>query len=164
MICQNCGQVAETVKIKLTENGETKTASLCTACAAQIGFHSPLDDQPFPLSAILSQMFETPELPLPESYPDLVCPNCFQTYEEFARDGRFGCGRCYDAFREKLIPLMSHLHGDSVHRGRVPESISNDGQIMREEERLNWELKAAIEREDYERAAELRDQLETIEH
>jgi protein arginine kinase activator len=159
MVCQNCGSTEQAVQITRVEDGEKVTASLCASCAVQLGFHSPFDNQPMPLDKLINALFEAPELPMPESEPGPVCPNCYTSYDEFAREGRLGCGACYSAFRDKLVPLMERLHGKSDHLGRTPKTIGKDGVTMREEERITAELQAAIEREDYEAAAELRDKL-----
>ena len=97
----------------------------------------------------------------------LSCESCGLTFEEFARQGRFGCGECYKAFRQRLEMIMRKIHGASLHRGRAPISevvpVEGDGAIpVKEEERLEAELKKAVEAEDFERAAEIRDKLKTI--
>jgi protein arginine kinase activator len=89
------------------------------------------------------------------------------TFDEFARQGRFGCGACYATFRQRLEPIMRKIHGASLHRGRNPGMITAEGETnqalpIKEEERLDSELKKAIESEDFERAAELRDKLKAV--
>jgi protein arginine kinase activator len=60
---------------------------------------------------------------------------------------------------------MRKIHGASLHRGRnpIPETSSDSDTLpIREEERLDVELKKAINDEDFERAAELRDKLKAL--
>ncbi len=62
---------------------------------------------------------------------------------------------------------MRKIHGNSLHRGRSPiivsDSMDNSEVLpVKEEERLEEELSKAIESEDFERAAEIRDKLKTI--
>ncbi|RME25735.1 MAG: hypothetical protein D6800_07285, partial [Candidatus Zixiibacteriota bacterium] len=127
-----------------------------------------LDSGPFPLAEILSGLAKNPlAVRQPETVEKLECQNCHQTFEEFTRQGRFGCGQCYAAFRPRLETIMRKIHGASLHRGMQPEMSRLDsaqGQIIpiKEEERLESELRKAIETEDFERAAELRDKLKAV--
>jgi len=87
----------------------------------------------------------------------LVCPECGMRFLDFSRIGRFGCGQCYTAFRAPLEDLFRKVHGATHHRGRSPETKPRAIPTPIEEEvRLREELRQAIEREDFEVAAELR--------
>ncbi len=159
MLCQNCNEHEATVHLTQIINNEKTVLSLCKDCAAQKGFHSPLDSVPFPLSEILSGLVQQDHFESRESAEDLKCPNCELTFENFIQQGRFGCGECYRAFRHRLEPIMRKIHGSSLHKGKLPASDSNEMLPIREEERLEKELKKAVETEDFERAADLRDKL-----
>ena len=162
MLCQNCHNGEITVRIFQKVNNVTSAVSLCQECAESVGFHSPLEDRTFPLEHMLKIIFEGESLPSPHTETDLMCPNCFLTYEEFTRRGMFGCGECYNAFREVVRSIMNQLHGSAIHKGKIPRATSHLSQSLREEEQLQSELRMAIEVEDYERAAELRDELRRI--
>lgn len=168
MLCPECNKREATIHLTQIVNNQKVTVSLCKECAAKFGFHSPLDNQPFPLAEILSGMSDN----LPQTNKNLpvetlVCKECGMTFDEFARQGRFGCGACYTTFRQRLEPIMRKIHGASLHRGRnpgmmTPEGENNQALPIKEEERLDSELKKAIESEDFERAAELRDKLKAV--
>lgn len=168
MLCQDCRKREAHVQITQIVNNEKTTLSLCKECAAARGFHSPLENAPFPLAEILSGLAESlPQASAARSEDSLSCPGCGLKFEEFARHGRFGCGECYQAFRARLEIVMRKIHGASLHRGRAPVGESpvtdNDSTIpVKEEERLETELKKAIEAEDFERAAEIRDKLKAM--
>ncbi len=165
MKCQDCNGQDATVNLTQIINNEKVVLNLCKDCAAKRGFHSPLDNIPFPLANFLAGMVEADE-PGEESMavtaPDLTCPQCGLTFAEFSRLGRFGCGKCYHTFREKLQPLLRKIHGSSLHRGKLPPMLSEDATVIKEQERLEEELKNAIEAEDFERAADLRDKLKSL--
>ena len=78
------------------------------------------------------------------------------------RQGRFGCGQCYQAFRPRLETIMRKIHGSSLHKGKLPAGVSNELVPIKEEERLERELRKAIEGEEFERAADLRDKLTAL--
>lgn len=168
MLCQDCKKREAQVHLTQIINNEKLSLSLCNECAAARGFHSPLDNVPFPLAEILSGLAKN-VMPLrDETGEEFICKNCGMDFEQFTRQGRFGCGECYTAFRPRLETIMRKIHGASLHRGRSPEMVAtetesnSDSLPIREEERLEQELKTAIEAEDFERAAELRDKLKSV--
>ncbi len=162
MLCQGCKEHEASVHLTQIVNNEKTILSLCKDCAAKKGFHSPLDNVPFPLSEILSGLVQQEHLEGKETVEDLNCPNCGLTFDVFIQQGRFGCGECYRAFRSRLEPIMRKIHGSSLHKGKLPASETNEMLPIREEERLEKELKKAVETEDFERAADLRDKLMTV--
>jgi protein arginine kinase activator len=166
MLCQDCKKREAQVHLTQIVNNEKLSLSLCKECAAARGFHSPLDNVPFPLAEILSGLANSMgEVSKADPKDDLTCKICGLTFSEFTRQGRFGCGECYTAFRGRLEPIMRKIHGASLHRGRNPQYVQVDDAAalpIKEEERLETELTKAISAEDFERAAELRDKLKTV--
>ncbi len=167
MLCQDCRKREAQVHFTQIVNNEKTTLSICRECAAARGFHSPLENAPFPLAEILAGLAaDLPTSPGSDDDP-LVCPGCSLSFDDFASLGRFGCGECYRTFRTRLEPIMRKIHGASLHRGRTPKSevtsTAEQGALpVREEGRLEAELKKAVESEDFERAAEIRDKLKTM--
>lgn len=170
MLCQDCKKRQADVNLTQIVNNQKVTLSLCKECAAARGFHSPLDNMPFPLAEILSGLVDKDIASTghgeKEPADDLTCSKCGLTFSKFTRQGRFGCGECYAAFRPRLEPIMRKIHGASMHRGRHPELTEIEGAgtalPIKEEERLENELQKAIGDEDFERAAEIRDMLKSL--
>lgn len=168
MICQDCKKREAQVHLTQIVNNEKTSLSLCHECAAARGFHSPLDNMPFPLADILSNMAANlPTKTKQGADSTLKCPSCGMTFETFTQQGRFGCGECYKTFRNRLEVIMRKIHGASMHRGKTPvftETADDNPETVsiKEEERLKEELQKAIENEDFERAAELRDKLKQV--
>ena len=67
------------------------------------------------------------------------------------------------ASSDKPTPLLVNIHGDVEHKGKHPKHHAVTGQSGRELIRLRRELKEAVDREEYERASELRDKIKTME-
>jgi len=165
MKCQDCGERESTVRVTQIVNNEKVVLKLCKECAGRRGFHSPLDNTPFPLANFLSGMLTKDDSSLKSismSASDLVCPNCGLDLEKFKNLGRFGCSQCYQTFREQLQDLLRRIHGSSLHRGKLPPMLSEDASLIKEQERLQEELQRAISSEDFERAADLRDKLKSL--
>ncbi len=168
MKCQDCNEREAQVHLTQIVNNVKTSLNLCKQCAAARGFHSPLDNIPFPLADLLPGMGEAfSEEGGEDSGEKLVCSNCGLTFQQFTRQGRFGCGTCYTAFRDRLEKLMRQIHGASLHRGRSPivansDEGDEDHMPVKEEARLQTELQKAIDSEDFERAAEIRDKLRSV--
>lgn len=172
MLCQDCNKREAHVQITQIVNNDKTMLSLCKDCAAARGFHSPLENAPFPLAEILSGLAHSlPNAGAQTPVSTVSCPNCGLAFDDFARQGRFGCGECYKTFRGDLEKIMRKIHGASLHRGKSPTfdtpATTGDGEDdptipVKEEERLEAELKKAVETEEFERAAEIRDKLKTM--
>lgn len=88
------------------------------------------------------------------------CPTCGTTLGRYRKTGLLGCPDCYDRFERNLTPLVIRAHaGGGVHVGRVPNKSVELVDIQVRRKQLIEELDRAVAREEYERAASLRDQL-----
>jgi protein arginine kinase activator len=85
------------------------------------------------------------------------------TFAEFKRLGRVGCAECYSAFASQLEPLVRRIHGSCQHVGRGTQPGPKPAQEKVRLEQLRDALAAAVEQEDYEKAASLRDALARCE-
>jgi protein arginine kinase activator len=88
---------------------------------------------------------------------EIKCPNCGQTYTEFIESGKFGCSKCYELFRKQVKPLLNRLHGSSQHTGKIPNAIRIRLDGIQNIEKIKDELQRAVSKEEYEKAAKLRD-------
>ena len=105
-------------------------------------------------------------LPLPpkeERVGAVQCPRCGLLYSAFRETGRLGCADCYSAFQFQLRPLLRRIHGDTRHRGKVPAHDGEGASRSRQVQRLYDELQRAVDREEFERAAEVRDEIKRLE-
>ncbi|HBH54696.1 MAG TPA: hypothetical protein DDY91_22665 [Planctomycetaceae bacterium] len=155
MKCDRCPKVA-TFHITDIEKGEPTELHLCEDCAQK---HTALAA---PVSAGTAEEAGLSEVEL-EHLERLVCPTCKLGFRDFRSQGRLGCSDCYTAFREELLPLLENIHGDIQHVGKAPCRAPLDSRRRQDLIRLRSELKTAISEESYERAAELRDQIQQLE-
>jgi protein arginine kinase activator len=98
-----------------------------------------------------------------QALPDITCPSCGMSLSQFQSGGRFGCADDYAAFRERIMPLIEKIHDASQHVGKMP--ASTDREVAREKSlrQLQAELKRAVEREEYEEAARIRDRIRELD-
>jgi len=93
-----------------------------------------------------------------------ACPECGITFKQFRSQGRLGCPHDYEVFRQELLPLLESIHGETQHVGKIPPKVSEASRHQHELIRLRNELRSAVDEENYERAAEIRDQIQRLEN
>jgi protein arginine kinase activator len=140
------------------------TLHLCERCAAEKGVESPSGVVKTPLGSFLAAMGKN--LPETVSAPRSgeTCARCGGSLQDFRESGRLGCPECYRSFEVPLRDLLRRLHGSTHHVGeRYAEHGADpvDGQV--ESAELREQLRLAVETENFELAAELRDRLRVME-
>jgi protein arginine kinase activator len=93
----------------------------------------------------------------------MTCESCGTTHQDFKKGGRLGCEACYHVFRPVLEPLLDGMHAGVKHLGKVPSRSVKKKSDDDSEELLSKELKKAVEEENYEKAAKLRDRLKKLQ-
>ena len=73
------------------------------------------------------------------------------------------CSSDLETFRAQLKPLLRRIHGSTRHSGKSPVKDSARVALRREIQRLHEDMQKAIEHEEFETAARLRDQIRSIE-
>jgi protein arginine kinase activator len=74
-----------------------------------------------------------------------------------------GCPYDYTHFEKELEPLLLNIHDASSHTGKHPKRAAVAAEAQATIIRLRREMEEAIEREDYEQASTLRDQIRKLE-
>jgi len=155
MMCQHCDLEAS-VHLTETIDGTTREVHLCPACARESGM---LVSQPPPelgLEAVVQTLIINHVGELVGELARLRCTLCGMKFMEFRTGGRLGCPHDYDLFRSGLLPIVLRSHGATRHVGKRPkrrDATANQRLLFRAR------LRHAIDEEDYEQAAMLRDQL-----
>lgn len=157
MLCQVCGKNDATVEFTEIINDEVKQLHLCDGCAKKKGIEM---EQHFSIADFLASLSDTGSADPGASAPgaSLKCGKCGMTFRDFQKIGRFGCGDCYLAFRENLLPLLKRIHGSTRHTGKAKKSESSDLRHT-----LRRKLQSAIDKEEFEEAAKLRDMIRELE-
>ena len=93
----------------------------------------------------------------------LACPACGFTQADFKKTGRLGCPVCYDTFAEGLSGLLKAMHRRTTHTGKIPARLKRSIEMGARVSQLKRDLDKAVMEENYENAAEIRDQLKELE-
>ncbi|MBN2899725.1 MAG: UvrB/UvrC motif-containing protein [Clostridia bacterium] len=163
MLCSKCQLRIGKIEIQRHEAGQLVNYILCDECAKT--FEDYDLETSFSDNDLLTSLIESvQQSPLQVSYIlTTTCSSCGMTYGSYRKTGRVGCSKCYESFKEKLIPLIQELHGAAVHVGKAPRNYSDYQEIKRKILALKSELKVAISKEDFEKAAAIRDDVEALE-
>jgi len=167
MLCQDCSQNESSVHLTQIVNNKKLMLNLCKECAEKRGFHSPFEHMPFPLAELVTGMVGSSKgsstAKGTKRSPKLKrCVGCGMSFEDFGKTGRLGCGKCYITIHDEMTELLRKVHGSPKHRGKGSVEPSELIRPVREERRLREELKKAVQDEDFERAANIRDQIRAI--
>ena len=164
--CQRCAKAA-TLHITEVDEGDVRALHLCEGCAqeylARVGVGEVEEELPFPADEDDS---DDDEIEAADEFEDPglgACPNCGITFKEFRKQGRLGCPQDYLVFAEALAPLLENIHGETEHIGKCPRRAPEGSRDQYELIRLRNELQTAVEAEDYEKAAQLRDRIGELE-
>lgn len=166
MLCERCGQRPATVHLTEITNGHKQDTHLCEVCAGEIqpqgfGFVPQLNLHNF-LAGLLNHELGGGKTNRQEA-PGKKCEECGVAEGQFIKQGLLGCGDCYPYFEEKMLPLLRRIHGNTRHTGKVPERTGGRARLVKEIENLKVLLREAVGREEFERAAQLRDNIRQLE-
>src|SRR5206468_2358034 len=131
--------------------------------AEEKGLQATAAAHKFDIADLLAGLVDTMTTSDEERVGRIQCPRCGLLYSAFRETGRLGCAECYSAFQFQLRPLLRRIHGDTRHRGKVPARDGEGAVRSRQIQRLHDELQRAVEREEFERAAGIRDEVMRLE-
>ncbi|MFO2550308.1 UvrB/UvrC motif-containing protein [Alicyclobacillus cycloheptanicus] len=165
MMCEECHARPATVHFTKIVGGEKSEYHLCEQCARDKGDVFAKAAQAFDFNHLLSGLLNMESSPGIAAPPpaNLRCDVCGLTYHQFTQMGRFGCPHCYESFASRLEPLLRRIQSNGQHRGKVPLRAGEQVKKRKVLDRLRIELQQAIAAERFERAAELRDQIRSLE-
>ena len=175
MKCEICHKGDATTAYTHIVDDEKKTLLLCTAClpsemkvTSEFVVNSDLTK-----SSSLDSHSHDPQIPklkkkakvdfssapIMGGVNEESCSKCGMAYKQFKKVGRLGCSNCYTTFQSYLGPLIKKIHGADKHCGKSWNDVKQSGMPFTEMslKELNLQLQKAVDREAFEKAAEIRD-------
>ena len=161
MLCSICKEKAATVHLTQIVGDKMQKMDLCEDCAKAKGINDPtgfgLADLDLMLGLGASQQIEQSA-----GGVELKCPRCGFSQADFKKSGRLGCPDCYQVFAEGLEGLLKTMHKGTRHAGKVPEALRESREQADRLKTLQKKLAKAIDDENFELAASLRDEIRLL--
>jgi protein arginine kinase activator len=158
--CDSCGEPATNHLTRVEKGGQRREVHLCEACAEKQNVLHKQDPQQkleLNLSSFLQVLIGQQVGAWSEELSRKTCPICGIKFMEFRSEGRLGCPHDYEVFRSGLEPLLVRIHRATHHKGKRPKRGGDRALHYRDLLELRQQLKDAVDCEEYERAAKLRD-------
>lgn len=133
----------------LNQDGTESQSHCCQICPCAKQFGDGLLKTVLEIYGLFAGVSNAPVFDMPP------CPGCGCTGADLNTMKRLGCPTCYQHFKQQLIPVLLHVHKDTVHRGKRP---SERPKVLTLEEMLAL----AVKEERYEDAALIRDDIKML--
>ena len=158
MLCCVCKEKEAKVHLTQIVGDKMQKVDLCEGCAAQKGVNDPAG---FSLADLLLGLGASQEMEQATGGGDVKCPSCGFTQADFKKAGRLGCSDCYVTFSEGLEGLLKTMHKGTRHVGKVPQAFQQSRDLSERLRSLQKKLEKAVAEEDFEQAAQMRDEIKT---
>ena len=157
MKCENCGENEATVHLTDITDNEKVEKNLCEDCARQQPLASV--QKTMNIAGMLQKLLQQKVAEEMPGGATVACPVCGMSYLEFRSSLRLGCPNDYHVFHGGLTPILKRIQDGERHCGKVPTRVDQDVHRQNELIRMRRDLERAVQREDYESAAKLRDRI-----
>lgn len=162
MRCEKCQNQKATVFLTQIVHGKMHKVDLCESCAKVMGVTNSAG---FSLADLLLKPSEEDVAEVETfSQGNAFCPQCGMSEADFKKNGRLGCGRCYETFSDLLGEVMKDMHKAMQHRGKIPARMARTELVDQRLSDLKRDLQLAVDSEQFEEAAWLRDQIRLLEN
>jgi protein arginine kinase activator len=158
MKCQKCAKAATLHITEVIGEEQIEELHLCEECAQKY-LYEPSQKQ---TGIKTASGLPGDEVDEPASL-HRECDVCGVKFVDFRNSGRLGCPHDYEVFRDDLLPLLENIHGETKHCGKTPRRLPQNKQMQSELIQLRKKLLQAVNKEAYEEAAKLRDQIKRLE-
>ena len=163
MLCNVCKQNQAKIHLTTMVGDKMQKVDLCEDCSKEKGVDDPTS---YSLAdALLGQA--TADLAAiaesePAAEPGVKCPTCGYSQADFKKAGRFGCSDCYATFGDGLEVMLKTMHKGVRHTGKVPAALQQSRAEAQKQKQLQKRLEKAIAEENFEEAAQLRDEIKRL--
>jgi protein arginine kinase activator len=158
MQCCICKAKPATVHLTQIVGEKMQKLDMCEDCAKAKGVNDPTS---FAMADLMLGLGASQEVEQAVGV-ELKCPRCGFSQADFKKSGRLGCPECYKTFADGLAGLLKTMHKGTRHVGKAPETLRQTRERADRLKTLQKKLTKAIETEDFEMAAQLRDQIKAI--
>jgi protein arginine kinase activator len=151
-----CHKAEAVLHVKHAVDGVIQDMFICSACADAVKTDSGQELVDMIINGFDS-VFDNDSKP---GASPRRCPECGMSTVDYEKQHRMGCAMCYEIFADELQPALDEMHGALKHIGKCPSR-----EVARSEiEKLMRLLQTAVNNQNFEQAAELRDKIRELEN
>ncbi|MFH1452697.1 MAG: UvrB/UvrC motif-containing protein, partial [Armatimonadota bacterium] len=161
VFCSDCKKRFATVHITKVVNNNVAELHLCSLCAnKKFGPPENMLQPQFYLPNIIANLINaTAANQAQVQYTRDKCPVCGYSFTDFINTGLLGCSNCYSIFSSELKDIIRKVHGSTEHTGKILKRRHGGLKTNRSVEDLKKQLAEAVKKEEYEKAARIRDKI-----
>ncbi len=154
MNCEVCKVNKALVHITEIEQGIIREIHVCPSCAESGG-----------LNKISHGLVQISFTTFPKEYSKIKCNICNSTLIDLSKKRLLGCSNDYTLFRKLFATIIEKIHGAKRHKGKRPAVLtSRTHNILVQIKELELQLKEAIKKEEFEKAAKIRDKIKELKN
>ena len=161
MKCEICGARKAVIHIQQVIGKERVDLHLCEECALERGISGEGEHVELSISGMLNGLLDIGDL---KDRKNTVCPQCGSTWESIQKREKLGCAECYGTFSREIRFLLDKMGAQSTHKGKLPKSLNTYKRYLVDVVKLKDGLREALKKEDYEKAARIRDRIRELEN
>lgn len=163
MLCNLCKQNEAKVHLTKIVGDKMQKVDLCEDCSKEKGVDDPtsysLADALLGGAMAAEAAAAEPEV---ATEATVKCPTCGYSQADFKKAGRFGCSDCYATFGDGLETMLKTMHKGTRHTGKVPAALQQSRAEAQKLKQLQKRLEKAIAEENFEEAAQFRDEIKRL--
>jgi protein arginine kinase activator len=160
MKCEICGLKDAVIHIRQIQKDLVNELHICEECAQEKGLIRE-EESELPIANLLSGLLEGKDV-IGTGEAKEACPRCGMKVTDFRKQGKLGCVDCFAAFEKDIRAILSQMASRPRHTGKLPLTLAGEQGGNAKADELREELRSAVDREEYELAAQLRDRLKEL--
>ena len=163
MKCEICGARKAVIHIQQVIGKERVDLHLCEECALERGIGGGIgesDHLELSISNMLNGLVDIRDM---KEKKNAVCPQCGSNWDSIRKREKIGCAECYSTFSREIHFLLEKMCAQPSHKVKLPKGLKTYKTFLIDVVKLKEGLKDALKREDYEKAARIRDRIRDLE-
>ncbi|MBN1409369.1 MAG: UvrB/UvrC motif-containing protein [Spirochaetales bacterium] len=161
MNCEICHKNKAIIHIHQVSGNKKTIYHICENCARDMGFASINDKSDYSINNLFKGLFKLNKTNITRT-TSLICHRCSWTMEKFRRTKHLGCPECYNVFYDEIKNFFVKKLKIKSHMGKLPRNLKNYKKLFIDVVQLKGELRKAVKKEEYEKAASLRDEIDRL--
>ncbi len=162
MLCDFCKKNEAAIYLEqMNSDGKKKKINICIECAMARGIGLDASNIGNSIGSLFKELAETSKKVA--EINSRLCPVCGMQLGEIKKSGKVGCPECYAIFKNEIRFFLEKNGAKELYKGTMPTRLPSVHSVLTDRIALQNKMNAAVEQEEYEKAAMYRDYLKALE-